>query len=141
MMICSILLVDDNLIDLDLTKRAFDRCNLCNPLLVAHDAEEVMELMQRWESGEPAPDLVLLDLNLPKVNGLEILRRLKNHRQFKAIPVIMLTSSDEDRDIHAAYHLGANSYIVKPVDFDRLLELVAQIAGYWCRVNILPKTA
>src|SRR5262249_52811938 len=137
----SILLVDDNLNDLDLTKRAFSKCKLFNSILLAHDAEEVMELMQHWEAGEPAPDLVLLDLNLPKVNGLEILRRLKNHQQFKAIPVIMLTSSIEERDIQEAYHLGANSYIVKPMDFARFVEVAAQIAGYWCRVNTLPKTA
>src|SRR5262245_38597451 len=135
MMIDSILLVDDNPIDLDLTRRAFDRCKLNNRFQVARDAEEVMVLMQGWESGESAPDLVLLDLNLPKVSGLEILRRLKDHRQFKAIPVIMLTSSTEDSDIRAAYHLGANSYLVKPADFGGLLELAAQIAGYWCQVN------
>src|SRR5215813_4820022 len=123
MMIDSILLVDDNPIDLDLAKRAFSKCELCNPLQVARDGEEVMLLMQRWEAGEPVPTVILLDLRLPKVNGLEVLRWLKSHTRFKSIPVIMLTTSDEDRDIHPAYHLGANSYIVKPVDFARFVEV------------------
>jgi CheY-like chemotaxis protein len=135
----SILIVEDNSVDLDLAIRAFGRCNLLNPIEVARDGEEVMGLMQQWEAGEPTPMVILLDLHLPRVSGLEVLRRLKSHKQFKAIPVIMLTSSGEDRDIREAYRSGVNSYIVKPVDFARFLELAAQIESYWCRVNIPAK--
>src|SRR5262249_5061406 len=85
--------------------------------------------------------LVLLDLNLPRVSGLEVLRRLKGHQRFQAIPVIMLTSSAEDRDVRAAYGLGVNSYIVKPADFGRLQEIAATIVGYWGRVNTPPRAA
>lgn len=135
----SILIVEDNSVDLDLAMRAFGRCNPFNPLQVARDGEEVMLLMRRWEDGEPAPTVILLDLHLPRVDGLEVLRRLKSHKRFKAIPVIMLTSSGEGRDIREAYRLGVNSYIVKPVDFATFTELAAQIEDYWCRVNTPPK--
>ena len=95
--------------------------------------------MRRWESGDLVPTVILLDLHLPRVDGLEILRRLKSHHRFRSIPVIMLTSSDDDRDIREAYHLGVNSYIQKPVDFGRFMELAAQIEAYWCRVNMSPR--
>jgi CheY-like chemotaxis protein len=135
----SILIVEDNCVDLDLAMRAFGRCQPFNPIQVARDAEDVMVLMERWEAGDPAPMVILLDLHLPKVDGLEILRRLKSHERFKTIPVIMLTSSGADRDIREAYDLGVNSYIQKPVDFSRYVELAAQIEAYWCRVNMSPR--
>ena len=135
----SILIVEDNCVDLDLAMRAFGKCRLCNPIQVARHAEDVMVWMERWEAGDPAPMVILLDLHLPRVDGLEILRRLKSHERFKAIPVIMLTSSDADRDIREAYDLGVNSYIQKPVDFGRYMELAAQIEAYWCRVNMSPR--
>src|SRR5258708_6101984 len=91
----SILLVEDNPVDIDLALRAFQRCKMYNPVQVARNAEEVSALMSRWEDGEPPPVLILLDLHLPKVSGLEILRQLKSHRQMRTIPVIMMTSSAE----------------------------------------------
>ena len=135
----SILIVEDNGVDLDLAMRAFGKCQLFSPIQVARHAEDVMRLMERWEAGDPVPMVILLDLHLPRVDGLEILRRLKSHQRFRAIPVIMLTSSGADRDIREAYHLGANSYIQKPVDFGRFMELAAQIEAYWCTVNMAPR--
>ena len=95
--------------------------------------------MEQWEEGQPVPNVILLDLDLPKLGGLEILRRLKSHEDFKTIPVIMLTNSCNEHDIHEAYQLGANSYVMKPMDFVGYKELVSQIENYWCRVNTPPR--
>ena len=130
-----ILLVEDNPMDVDLTKRAFARRKLSNPLHIARDGEEALQWIPRWEAGEPRPVIILLDLNLPKVDGLEVLRQLKAHPLCRTIPVAMLTSSDEDRDIETAYQLGVNSYIVKPVDFEKFLEVAQQIELYWVVLN------
>ncbi len=134
-----ILLVEDNPMDVDLTRRAFARRRVFNPLEIARDGEEALQLIAKWESGEPMPVVILLDLKLPKVDGLEVLRRLKNEPHCRAIPVIVLTSSSEDRDIQNAYDLGANSYIVKPVDFEKFLDVAAQINLYWNVLNIPPR--
>lgn len=136
-----ILLVEDNPIDLDLTRRAFARNHLVNPLEVARDGVEALAWLPRWAAGEPLPLVVLLDLKLPKVDGLEVLRRFRDDPVARAVPVVVLTSSGEDRDIARAYALGANSYIVKPVDFDRFLEVTAQIRMYWCLLNQPPAAA
>ena len=133
-----ILLVEDNPVDLDLTRRAFARQKLTNPLQVARDGAEALAWLPRWEAGEPQPLLILLDLKLPKVDGLEVLRRFKEHPVARVIPVVVLTSSDESSDIQAAYRLGANSYIVKPVNFDKFLEVAAQIELYWAMLNRPP---
>jgi len=134
-----ILLVEDNPMDVDLTRRAFARRRVFNPLEVVRDGEEALQLIARWESGDPMPVVILLDLKLPKVDGLEVLRRLKTEPHCRSIPVIVLTSSSEDRDIQTAYDLGANSYIVKPVDFDKFLDVAAQINLYWNVLNIPPR--
>jgi len=130
-----ILLVEDNPVDLDLTLRALAKRNLANPVHVARDGEEALAWFTRWQANEPWPALILLDLKLPRVDGLEVLRRLKAHSELCAIPVVVLTSSEEDQDIKKAYQLGANSYIVKPVDFDKFVEVVAQIELYWRVLN------
>ncbi len=131
-----ILLVEDNPMDIDLTRRAFSRRRLANPLLVAHDGEEAMQLIDGWERGdETTPALVLLDLKLPKVDGLDVLARIKSHPRFKVITVVVLTTSAEDTDVQRAYQLGANSYIVKPVSFDKFLEVAEQIELYWSLLN------
>lgn len=130
-----ILLVEDNPVDLDLTIRAFKSQKLDNPLLIARDGEEALALVEKWEKGDPRPVVILLDLKMPKVNGLEVLKVLKSHPQFKIIPVVVLTTSSETSDVREAYQLGANSYIVKPVDFEKFLDVAKQIDLYWRVLN------
>jgi CheY-like chemotaxis protein len=134
-----ILLIEDNPMDVDLAKRAFARRKLINPIQVARDGEEALSYLLRWEQGEMLPLIILLDLKLPRVDGLEVLDQYKKHSDFKVIPVIVLTTSSEERDIDAAYRRGANSYIVKPVDFDRFMDVAASIEHYWCQLNSPPK--
>ena len=134
-----ILIVEDRATDLDLTKRAFARRRLLNPIQVARDGEEALAYIARWEAGEPVPVFILLDLRLPKINGLEVLRQLRNHPKFFTIPVIILTTSAEDKDIEEAYRLGCNSYIVKPVEFNKFMEVASQLEVYWCALNTAPR--
>jgi len=131
-----ILLVEDRSVDIDLTQRAFEKQRLLNPIQVARDGEEALRFIDRWEAGEPTPICVLLDLRMPKVNGLEVLRKLKAHPRFSSIPVIVLTTSREDSDIAEAYKLGCNSYIVKPVEFEKFMDVAANIELYWCALNV-----
>lgn len=131
----SILLIEDSPVDVDLTLRAFDRQHLLNPVEIARDGEEALAWLPRWESGEPLPAVILLDLNLPRVNGLTVLSTLKSTPLTQCVPVVVLTTSKEDRDIDAAYRMGANSYIVKPVAFDAFMEVARQINLYWCVLN------
>jgi CheY-like chemotaxis protein len=130
-----ILLVEDNPMDVDLTRRAFARRNIANPLEVARDGEEALAWLQRWDAGDALPVVILLDLKLPKVPGLEVLRQLKQHAVYRGIPVVVLTTSREDTDVAAAYALGVNSYIVKPVEFEAFIEVATQIDLYWCLLN------
>ena len=130
-----VLLVEDNPVDVDLTLRAFARRKLTNPVEVARDGEEALAWISRWEAGETLPLFILLDLKLPRVSGLEVLAQWKAHAVSRAIPVVVLTTSQEDKDIESAYALGANSYIVKPVDFSKFLEVAAQVETYWCELN------
>ena len=104
-----ILLVEDNPMDLDLTLRAFSKKKFSNQVHVARDGEEALAFIPRWEAGEALPAVILLDINLPKINGLEVLRQLKAHERFRRIPVVVLTSSREDKDLKTAYDLGVNS--------------------------------
>ena len=131
-----ILLVEDRPIDIDLTRRALERRKVINPLQVARDGEEAIAFFERWEAGEPMPICILLDLRMPKMNGLEVLRRLKSHPKFATIPVVVLTTSSEDRDVEEAYKLGCNSYIVKPVEFDKFVDVAGELELYWCALNI-----
>ncbi len=134
-----ILLVEDNPMDIDLTRRAFAKRKVPNPVIVARDGEEALEWLERWNAGEVLPVVILLDLKMPKLDGLEVLKRLKAHQQYRVIPVVMLTSSAENRDIQAAYMHGANSYIVKPVDFEKFMEVIQYIDLYWNELNTLPE--
>jgi CheY-like chemotaxis protein len=133
-----ILLIDDNPMDVDLTLRAFKRRKLVNPIEVARDGEEALAWIPRWEAGEPRPVVILLDINMPKVSGLEVLRQYKSHPVLRTLPVVMLTTSGVGEDVEQAYQLGANSYIVKPVDFDQFMEAAAQIEVYWAVLNQPP---
>ncbi len=130
-----ILLVEDNPMDVDLTKRAFAKRKLVNPLVVARDGEEALGHLAQWEKGAPQPVVILLDLKLPKVSGLEVLRQLKTHPTFRSVPVVVLTTSNEDNDVRTAYELGANSYIIKPVNFENFLEVATQLEIYWSVLN------
>lgn len=130
-----ILLVEDDPADVELTMRALSRHNLANRVLPARDGAEALEYLF---SGQPLPKLVLLDLKLPKLNGLEVLRHLKADARTHRIPVVMLTSSREAPDIAEAYELGANSYIVKPVEFESFVKAVADLGLYWLLLNEPP---
>lgn len=133
-----ILLIEDNPMDLDLARRAFARRKTVNPIEVARDGEEALSWFAKWEAGNPIPVVILLDLKLPKIDGLDVLSHLKKHPRFQTIPVVVLTTSSEERDIQLAYQRGANSYIVKPVDFDLFIHVIDQIEQYWCQVNTPP---
>ena len=135
-MLRPIMLVEDNPMDVDLAKRAFAKRKLGNPIEVARDGEEALTWIDKWDAGAAQPIVILLDLHMPKVSGLEVLRALKNHPTYKCIPVVVLTTSKEDKDIHTAYDLGANSYIVKPVDFEKFVAVTEQIEMYWAALNL-----
>lgn len=138
-----ILLVEDNPNDVELTLRAFRRLNLSNRIHVARDGAEALDYIFRTgphaDRSEEAPRLILLDLKLPKVDGLEVLQRLKADPVTRPIPVVVLTSSSDERDLVESYQLGVNSYIVKPVDFDQFLDAARQIGYYWLLVNRSPQ--
>lgn len=131
-----ILLIEDNPMDVDLTRRAFVRYNLTNPLEVLRDGQEALDFISSWKPEEPTPSVILLDLKLPKVSGLEVLQAIRQHSIFGTVPVVVLTSSAEDVDVHEAYVLGANSYIVKPVDFEKFIDVARQIELYWTVLNV-----
>src|SRR5438445_12522340 len=139
-----ILLVEDNPTDVELTLRAFKARNFANQVFVARDGAEALDFFfgdgsHPWHEMGIVPRLGLLDLNLPKVDGLEVLRRLKADERTRALPVIVLTSSREEPDIAAAYRLGAKSYIVKPVDFESFARAVSDVGLYWVLLNELPR--
>lgn len=135
-----ILLVEDNPRDAELTIRALKKRNLANQFFVAEDGAEALNFI--FGQGHYAqeelinrPKVVLLDLKLPKLNGLEVLKAIKTDERTRTIPVIMVTSSREDPDIQKAYDLGANSYVVKPVEFEAFVEAISQLGFYWLLVN------
>lgn len=135
-----ILLVEDNPADCELTLHALRSENLCNHIHVARDGEEALDYIFRRGAyaGRPAecnPSIILLDLKLPKVDGMEVLRQVKANVSTRAIPVVILTSSTEERDVVEGYRLGVNSYIQKPVDFAQFRETVKQLGLYWLVVN------
>jgi two-component system, response regulator len=134
-----ILLVEDNPDDEMLTLRALQKNNILNPVVVVRDGVEALAYLE-GEGGPPLaglglPAVVLLDLKLPKLDGLEVLRRIRAQPRTRLIPVVILTSSSEERDIVESYGLGANSYIRKPVDFDQFTEAVKQLGLYWLLLN------
>lgn len=138
-----ILLVEDNPEDVEITVRAFKKRNLTNKIHVAEDGEEALEYI--FATGayherdiNHRPKVILLDLKLPKVDGLEVLRRIRADERTKQIPVVVLTSSQEERDIVESYKLGVNSYIVKPVDFAKFLDTVSELGLYWLLLNKSP---
>jgi two-component system response regulator len=138
-----ILLVEDNPNDVELTLRAFKKNNLTNPIQVVRDGAEALDFIfctgdYSKRSMGNGPKVILLDLKLPKVDGLEVLRRIKSDPRTQMIPVVVLTSSREERDIVESYQLGVNSYIVKPVDFDQFIESARLLGLYWLLLNQPP---
>jgi two-component system, response regulator len=138
--IVEVLLVEDNARDAELTIRALKRHNLANQLVHVQDGAEALDFLLgrgKYEGRhrDRSPKVVLLDLKLPKVDGLEVLRMMKEDKRLRTIPVVVVTSSAEDPDMQAAYNLGANSYVVKPVQFDAFMEAMSKLGVYWLMLN------
>ncbi|HOO09935.1 MAG TPA: response regulator [Cyclobacteriaceae bacterium] len=133
-----ILLIEDNVDDAELAIRALKKRNLANNLLHISDSEKALEYLFAKDN-DNYPKLILLDLKMPKVDGIEILKRIKGDPMKKVIPVVMLTSSKEERDIVESYDLGVNAYIVKPVEFDKFLQAVDQLGMFWLLLNQPPR--
>src|SRR5437867_643152 len=138
-----ILLVEDNPNDVELTLRALRKQNLANKVFVVKDGAEALEFI--FATGafatrkiEHRPRVILLDLKLPKIDGIEVLKRIKADERTRQTPVVMLTSSEEERDLLATYRLGVNSYIVKPVDFSNFVHAVSELGVYWGTLNKVP---
>lgn len=138
-----ILLVEDNPDDQELTLRALQKNNITNPILIARDGAEALDFLfgtgARAGQGPLDAAVVLLDVNLPKLNGLEVLRRVRADERTRVLPVVILTSSREEQDVIAGYDLGANSYVRKPVDFIQFVAAVAQLGLYWLVLNEVPE--
>ena len=139
-----ILIVEDNPNDAEMALRALKKNNLANNVLVVNDGEMALDFI--FSKGKFAerknnarPKIILLDLKLPKIDGLEVLKEIKSHAETKIIPVIVLTSSNEESDLMRSYQLGVNSYIVKPVDFDKFVDAVRDLGFYWLLLNQQPK--
>jgi CheY-like chemotaxis protein len=135
-----ILLVEDSPYDAELAIRALDKANLANHLVHVEDGQAALDFLfgtGAYEGRDPSnqPKVILLDLKLPKVDGLEVLRQLRADERTNCVPVVILSSSREDRDVAEAYRLKANSYVVKPVDFEKFLEVVSNLGSYWLMLN------
>ena len=142
--IVEVLIVEDNPEDLELALRAFKKANLTNRIQVARDGAEALEFLfcegaYAGRKPEDGPRVVLLDLKLPKIDGMEVLRRMKSDSRTKTIPVVVLTSSKEQNDVVGSYNLGVNSYIVKPVNFEGFVTAVQELGYYWLLLNQPPK--
>ena len=138
--IAEVLLVEDNPRDAELTVRALKQHNLANRRVHVKDGAEALDFLfgrgsYEGRSTDTSPRVVLLDLKLPKVNGLEVLREMKEDQRLRSIPVVIVTSSAEDLDMEAAYKLGVNSYVVKPVQFDQFMEAMSKLGVYWLMLN------
>jgi two-component system response regulator len=141
-----ILLVEDNQDDYEATSRAFVKANLCNPIVWCKSGREALDYLRQegaYKDGgkDSRPGLVLLDLNMPGMDGRKTLGVIKNDEILKRIPVIILTTSADERDIQACYQTGANTYVQKPVSFDGLLEAIKRLKTYWFEIALLPKEA
>jgi two-component system, response regulator len=140
-----ILLVEDNQDDVDLTMRAFLKHKLANQLVVVRDGVEALDYLfarggHAGRDPEALPELVLLDLKLPKIDGLAVLKEIRGNDATRRLPVVVLTSSNEDRDIIASYDLGANSFVRKPVDFAQFVEAAHHLGLYWLMLNQVPRS-
>lgn len=141
-----ILLVEDNPDDVELTRRAFDKSHIRNEVVVARDGAEALDYLfgtGEWAERDAValPEVVLLDLKMPRVDGLEVLRRIREDARTRHLPVVVLTSSTEEQDLVRSYDLGANSYVRKPVDFAQFIEATRQLGLYWLVLNEPPPTS
>lgn len=139
-----ILLVEDSPEDFEATVRAFKKSGLKNPIVRCEDGDSALDYLFRrgpWADPEssPRPGVILLDLNLPGTDGREVLQEIKKHEQLRHIPIIVLTTSNDDRDVEGCYQAGANSYVQKPVDMDGFIRAIERLNGYWFEVVVLPK--
>lgn len=139
--IVNILLVEDNPDDIKITERALEKGKVLNKLYVVRDGQEALDFL--YHQGDysdpqkaPRPGLILLDINLPKLSGIDVLKKVKSDEKFRRIPIIMLTVSKRDEDVIRSYDLGVNSYIVKPVEFDKFVETIKNIELYWILTNV-----
>ncbi len=140
-----ILLAEDNPDDVLLTQRAFKKSNIANELIVVRDGQEVLDYLfaeGKFKGRDISimPEIILLDLKMPKLDGLEVLKRIREDIRTKHLPVVILTTSKEENDIVNSYCLGANSYITKPVDFDQFVEAIRQLGLYWLVLNQKPRS-
>lgn len=140
-----ILLAEDNPLDVEMTVTALKEHNIANEIVVVRDGAEALDFLHRRGTyanrGEGEPALMLLDIKMPRVNGLDVLKQIKEHERLRAIPVVMLTSSREETDLVRSYQLGINAYVVKPVDFSAFVEAVKQLAIFWIVHNEVPPTS
>ncbi|MEP5613459.1 MAG: response regulator [Cyclobacteriaceae bacterium] len=135
-----IVLIEDSDDDAALTMRAIKSSNLVNDIVWLKDGEEAINyLKSENEAGEAKPKLILLDLKLPKINGIEVLERIKQDEDLKKMPVVVMTSSKESKDLDRCYSLGVNSYVVKPIDFSRFMDVTKKVSLYWVLINQIPK--
>jgi len=139
----SILLVEDNIDDEILTLRALKKNNIANSVTVVRDGEEALDYLsgtgKYLGQDTPLPEVVLLDLNLPKISGIEVLQRIRQHKRTRLLPVVVLTTSNEEEDKINSYQYGANSYVRKPVSFEQFIEAIRQLEMYWLILNQVPK--
>ena len=141
--VTKILLVEDNPDDITITKKAMKEAKVANELFVVRDGQEALDFLQHRgayqdPAASPKPGLILLDINLPKVNGLDVVGQIKRDPDLKRIPVIMLTVSKRDEDIVKSYENGCNSFLQKPVEFDKFVQLIKEIGLYWAVLNVGP---
>jgi len=139
--IVNILIIEDNLDDIEITKRALKEAKIINKLQIARDGQEALDFLKHRgqyqdKDSNPKPGLILLDINLPKVNGLEVLKKIRADVALKRIPVVVLTVSKRDEDIVRSYNNGCNSYIQKPIEFEEFVKVVTTLGLYWGLVNI-----
>jgi CheY-like chemotaxis protein len=141
--LADILLIEDNEGDLELAKEAFERADLKNKIHVATDGQEALDFLYKRNNfeGVPTPHIILLDLNLPRVNGRDVLQQIKQDETLRRIPVIVLTSSQSDKDLLDCYTLQANCYIVKPVDAMKFMDIVQRVQNFWVDIVRLPRVA
>ncbi|HAE59559.1 MAG TPA: two-component system response regulator [Anaerolineae bacterium] len=135
---CSFFLIEDNAADVDLITRVLKKADKSTQIYLAQDGEEAIEMLNNWSGNIPNPMIVLLDLKLPKIDGLDVLKIIKENSRLKPLPVVVLTSSNQNQDIEKAYLLGANSYVIKAIDFDEFSKAIEMIQKYWSRLNVYP---